>query len=162
MQGCFRIPASDALMERMTCANARAFEEGMDAHMENENRGEQAQEDAQENAQSSIERGVMKLKTPIRAGGKDVTELCYDFTSLTGWEYAEAMDMDREARGVFSVTDKQALCLFAATAGKETDGIDATDIRKRMGVVDAVKAVQLATVFLVTSTREVKGRTSGA
>lgn len=70
--------------------------------------------------------------------------------------------MDREARNVFSMTDKQALCLFAAAAGKQTPGIDATDIRTRMGVVDAVKAVQLATVFLVTSTREEKGRTSVA
>ena len=130
--------------------------------MENESRDEQAQEIAQENEQSSIERGVMKLKTPIRAGGKDVTELFYDFTELTGWEFVEAMDMDREARNIFSVTEKQALCLFAATAGKQTPGIDATDIRKRMGVADAVKAVQLATVFLVTSTREEKAHTSGA
>lgn len=51
--------------------------------MENESRDEQAQESARENAQPSIERGVMTLKTPIRAGGKDVTELSYDFTALT-------------------------------------------------------------------------------
>lgn len=41
--------------------------------------------------------GIITLKTPLRAGGRDVTELAYDFGKLTGWEYADAMDMDPRA-----------------------------------------------------------------
>ena len=29
--------------------------------------------------------GIITLKTPLRAGGRDVTELAYDFGKLTGW-----------------------------------------------------------------------------
>lgn len=98
-------------------------------------------------------KGTLTLDTPIKAGDKDVTELHYDFSKLTGWEYADAMDKDSGGSNIFRITNKQAMLLFAATAGKETDGIDATDIRERIGVADSIKAVQLATVFFVASTR---------
>ena len=84
--------------------------------------------------------GIITLKTPLRAGGRDVTELAYDFGKLTGWEYADAMDMDPRAGNIYKITRKQALCLFAAAAGKE----------------DAQTAVEQAMVFLTTSTPEVK------
>jgi hypothetical protein len=98
-------------------------------------------------------KGTLKLEIPIRAGGEDVTELRFDFTSLTGWEYADAMDRDASAVNIFMITSKQAMMLFAATAAKETPGIDATDIRERMGIADAIKAVQLATIFFRASAR---------
>ena len=107
----------------------------------------------------NVTRGTLKLSTPIRAGSQDVGELQYDFSKLTGWEYVEAMDADADARNVFKISQKQALCLFAAAAGKVTSGIDATDIKQRIGAIDAVKAVQLATVFLVTSKRAVRQNT---
>ncbi|MGN0996554.1 MAG: hypothetical protein ACI4PG_06575 [Candidatus Ventricola sp.] len=128
--------------------------------MEDENKDVQKNEGPAE--ESPFRRGVLKLKTPIRAGGQDVTELCYDFTRLTGMEYVEAMDMDEDALNVMRVTYKQALCLFAQAAGKATPGIDATDIRSRMGVTDAAHAVRLATVFLVASQREEKRSSSAA
>ena len=53
----------------------------------------------------------------------------------------------------FRITDTQAFELFAAAAGKATAGIDATDIRERMGAVDSVKAVQLATGFFSAANR---------
>lgn len=105
-------------------------------------------------------RGTLKLETPIKAGDKDVSELKYDFTRLTGWEYADAMDSDAGAGNIFRVTSKQALLLFAKTAGKETEGIDATDIKERIGVTDSIKAVQLATIFFVASTRAGNNRIS--
>ncbi len=108
----------------------------------------------------SLIRGTMILKNPMRAESTDITELKYDFSKLTGWEYVEAMDSDVNARNVFKITAKQALCLFAMSAAKETPKIDATDIERQIGVTDAVKAVQLATVFLVTSTREEKTSSS--
>ena len=91
--------------------------------------------------------GTMQLYTPIQDGQNRITELKWDFLSLTGREYAEAMDMDPNARAAFSMTSKQALCLFAEAAAKATGGLDARDIRDRMGIMDAGKAIQLATVF---------------
>lgn len=98
-------------------------------------------------------KGTLSLETLIRAGGKDVTALNYDFTAITGREYADAMDKDTGPTNAFRITNKQGLYLFACAAGKATKGIDATDIAERIGVGDAIKATQIATVFFVASTQ---------
>ncbi len=121
-----------------------------ESNRENQN---QKQADVAKKVLDTTSKGTFKLSTPLRAGGKDVTELEYDFTKLTGWELVEAMDTDAGAKSVFKITQKQALCLFATAAGKMTDGVDATDIKDRIGAVDAMRAVQLATVFLTASAR---------
>lgn len=105
-------------------------------------------------------RGKMELETPILVADEPVNVLHYDFTKLTGWEYADAMDSDPGGSNIFRISSKQGLLLFAAAAAKETKGIDARDIRERMGVADAIKAVQVATVFFVASTREGNKRIS--
>ncbi len=121
--------------------------------IKNEKNEVKANENAQNVLVGEIVKGTLKLSAPIRAKSQDVTELQYDFSKLTGWEYVEAMDADASARNIFKISQKQALCLFAAAAGKVTPDVDATDIRERIGAVDALRAVQLATVFLITSTR---------
>lgn len=121
--------------------------------IKNEKNEVKATENVQKVLAGEITKGTLKLSTPIRAKSQDVTELQYDFSKLTGWEYVEAMDADVTARNVFKISNKQALCLFAAAAGKATLDVDATDIKERIGAVDALRAVQLATVFLITSTR---------
>jgi hypothetical protein len=121
--------------------------------IKNEKNEVKATENVQKVLAGEITKGTLKLSTPIRAKSQDVTELQYDFSKLTGWEYVEAMDADVTARNVFKISNKQALCLFAAAAGKATPDVDATDIKERIGAVDALRAVQLATVFLITSTR---------
>lgn len=99
-------------------------------------------------------RGKMELARPILAGGKDVTALQFDFTALTGREMVAALDKDGGASmNAFRISDTQAFNLFAAAAGKATEGIDATDIRERMSAIDSVKAVQLATVFFSAANR---------
>ncbi|MDD3881890.1 MAG: hypothetical protein PHI27_06525 [Eubacteriales bacterium] len=98
--------------------------------------------------------GTIKLQTPIRAGGVDVMALDYDFSKLTGKEYADAMDKDANTMSMFRISNKQALCLFACAAAKVTSGIDARDIEDRIGIQDSIKAVQLATIFFVASARE--------
>lgn len=99
-------------------------------------------------------RGKIRLATPILASDKDVTELIYDFAALTGRELVAALDKGGAVgMNAFRITDTQAFELFAAAAGKATAGIDATDIRERMGAVDSVKAVQLATVFFSAANR---------
>lgn len=121
--------------------------------IKNEKNEIKATENVQKVLAGEITKGTLKLSTPIRAKSQDVTELQYDFGKLTGWEYVEAMDADVTARNVFKISNKQALCLFATAAGKATPDVDATDIKERIGAVDALRAVQLATVFLITSTR---------
>lgn len=108
-----------------------------------------------------ISKGTLELAIPIRARSEDVKELHYDFSKLTGWEYAEAMDTDKEARNMFVVSKKQALCLFAAAAAKATDGIDAKDVKERIGLADAQRAVQVATLFLNVSAQAAGKNTFG-
>ena len=116
--------------------------------IKNEKNEVKATENVQKVLAGEITKGTLKLSTPIRAKSQDITELQYDFSKLTGWEYVEVT-----ARNVFKISHKQALCLFATAAGKATPDVDATDIKERIGAVDALRAVQLATVFLITSTR---------
>lgn len=111
---------------------------------------------------AKISTGKMTLMKPIRAAGQDITELKWNFRALTGWEYADAMDCDMSG-SVFRITNRQALGLFAASAAKETTikdengreihPLDAQDIRQRIGIDDCAKAVQVASVFFLTSIR---------
>lgn len=99
-------------------------------------------------------KGVLKLDKPIRAGGEDVTELAYDFTELTGLEYADAMDADPNSTNLFKITHKQSLHLFATAAAKCTMKADKRDILERIGTTDALKGAQLAMLFFNVSTRQ--------
>lgn len=99
-------------------------------------------------------RGKLELYTPIQ-DGKDntVKELHWDFMALTGAEYVDALDRDSRGGSTFRITNTQALNLFAVAAAKATGGIDATDIRQRLSIIDTQKATQLATVFFTASNR---------
>lgn len=112
------------------------------------NEQEQKQEPKLDDMKSeTLGKGVLKLKTPIRANDKDVTELQYDFLKLTGWDIVMGMDADRTARNAFMVSSKQALTLFAMAAARETAGVDVEDIKRRIGVEDAILAIQTASLF---------------
>lgn len=107
-------------------------------------------------------RGRLKLETPIKSGDGEIDELKYDFTVLTGTEYADAMDSDMNAQQIYRITYRQALALFAKAAAKQTDGLDMRDIIERIGGTDAVEGVQLATLFFSASTRAGRLRISKA
>lgn len=98
-------------------------------------------------------KGRLRLETPITSGDEEITELAYDFTELTGMEYADAMDSDQNAGQIYRITYRQGLSLFAQAAAKQTDGVDMRDIVERIGITDAVEGVQLATLFFSASTR---------
>lgn len=101
-----------------------------------------------------VSKGTIRLAQPIRASDKDIAELHFDFTKLTGWEFAQAMDRDESGKtNAFRLTERQALELFALTAAKETPDIDAEDIRHRMGIEDAIKAAQIAASFFNFTSR---------
>ena len=97
-----------------------------------------------------ISKGRLKLAAPIQDGDRTYDELRYDFGAMTGWELARAMDVGAGVAGPGAgqaLTDTQALCLFAAAAARETEGLDATDIRERLGAMDAVTAIRVAGYF---------------
>ena len=98
-------------------------------------------------------KGRLHLETPIKAGDTEIQELTYDFNSLTGVEYTNAMDSDPNAMQIYKITYRQGLALFAAAAAKHTDKVDSRDIIERIGMTDAVEGVQLATLFFSASTR---------
>ncbi len=107
-------------------------------------------------------KGVLTLETPIKSGDTEIGELPYDFTVLTGMEYTDAMDADRmgSAQNLFAISHRQALQLFAAAAAKQVERLDATDIVTRIGMTDAVEAVQLAVLFFRASTQAGRRRIS--
>ena len=95
-----------------------------------------------------VSTGKFKLASPIEDGDQRYEELTDDFNSLTGWELANAMDEGGKKSGnPTEITDTQALSLFAAAAAKRTGGLDATDIRDRMGALDAIAAISTAKIF---------------
>lgn len=105
-------------------------------------------------AVKSVSQGKLVLFKPFIADNEEITELTFDFENLGGPEMVRAMDRGAQNGGnAFRITSEQALELFIASAGKETEGCDAADVRRGLSSVDAVKAVQLATVFFVASSQ---------
>lgn len=105
-------------------------------------------------AVKTLSEGRLKLFRPFLADNVEIEELKYNFENMDGVTMMAAMDRGAKNGGnAFRITNEQALELFIASAAKETDGVDATDIRRGLGSVDAVKAVQLATVFFVASSQ---------
>ena len=101
-------------------------------------------------AVKELSKGKLKLFKPFTADDEEIT----DFENLGGPEMVRAMDRGAANGGnAFRITSEQALELFIASAGKETPGVDAQDVRRGLSSVDAVKAVQLATVFFVASSQ---------
>lgn len=105
-------------------------------------------------------KGKLRLETPIKAGDEQITELAYDFTTLTGLEYADAMDSDSNATQVFRITYRQGLALFAKAAAKQTERLDMQDIIAQIGMTDAQEGVQLAALFFAASARAGRRRIS--
>lgn len=98
-------------------------------------------------------KGRLRLEKPFEYMEQEIEELVYDFTELTGMEYADAMDIDASASNAFRSTYKQNLALFAQAAAKQTPGLDMQDILERIGITDAVEGAQLAALFFNASTR---------
>ena len=129
--------------------------------MDNENTANTANEQTPLRAKDFAS-GKLELAVPIRARGEDLHELEYDFLKLTGWEYAEAMDEDKDTRNVFVVSKKQAMSLFAAACAKCNKNIDAHDVKKQLSIMDAQRAVQVASLFLMLSAQAEGKNTYGA
>lgn len=106
-------------------------------------------------------KGRLALETPILAGDKEINELTYDFTELTGLEYTEAMDASPNAgQSLSGLSYRQGLSLFAKAAAKQHEGLDMLDIVSRIGATDAAEAVELASIFFGASIRAGRKRIS--
>ena len=115
-------------------------------------------------AAKAVKHGKLKLAEPIMDGENEHNELEYDFGALKGLELARALDFGNGPKDSFRLSDVQALNYFACAAAKcqKPGGLDATDIRERIGGMDAIKAIQLATVFFRASSRAGDRRLSKA
>ena len=115
-------------------------------------------------AAKAVKHGKLKLADPIMDGETEYTELEYDFGALRGLELARALDYGDGPKDSFRLSDVQALNYFACAAAKcqKAGGLDVTDIRERIGGMDAIKAIQLATVFFKASSRAGDRRLSKA
>lgn len=93
-------------------------------------------------------KGRLELEKPIVAGDKEIKELVYDFTQLTGLDYTEAMDSGiGTGRNLSGLGYRQGLSLFAKAAAICNEGLDMQDIVSRIGATDAAEAVELASIF---------------
>lgn len=92
-------------------------------------------------------KGVLHLEKPILSGGEEIKELPYDFMELNGLELTDALDDSQASQQIYGITNRQALALFAAAAAKQTASLDKRDILERIGVTDAVEAIQLGMLF---------------
>lgn len=106
-------------------------------------------------------RGILHLETPILARDKEIQELAYDFTQMTGLEYTEAMDVGNNgATQIYGISHKQCLNLFAVAAAKETEDLDRQDIVSRIKGTDAAIAIEAAKSFFTGSIRAGQKRIS--
>lgn len=101
-----------------------------------------------------VAKGKLTLAQPILSKGVEYDVLHYDFMALSGFEYADAMDSDASRNAdSFHLTNRQALSLFAVAVAKVTEDVDKEAVIRGLSIGDTIKAVQLATVFFVTSSR---------
>lgn len=105
-------------------------------------------------------KGRLRLETPFTIGGNEITELCFDFMTMKGNEYTDAMGCDPMANNSMRITPRQALSLFAKSAARNTEGVDMNDILENIGMTDSVEAVQVATLFFNASTQAGRMRIS--
>lgn len=106
-------------------------------------------------------KGRLELEKPILSGDKEIKELVYDFTELTGIDYTEAMDSSPNAsQNLARMGYRQGLSLFAKAAAKQSEGLDMQDIVERIGATDAAEAVELANIFFSGSIRAGRKRIS--
>lgn len=140
-------------------AVAQAQEEAKKVIREELEKRQKAAEEANEALKQG--KGILHLETPIRARDADLMELKYDFTTLKGYDFTDAMDSDpKNSANTFTMTRRQALALFAKAAAKQTEGLDMQDIIERIGIMDSVAASEIASLFFIASRKAGRMRIS--
>lgn len=100
--------------------------------------------------------GKIELMQPFMMRETEVKEIEYDFCKLNGDDLMDALD-SAPGGGMFQLSNKQALMLFAVAAEKcaptvrEDNTIirlyDKRDIKSKLGAADSVAAANVAKLF---------------
>jgi hypothetical protein len=102
----------------------------------------------------SVETGRLKLARPLQSEDKEITEIIYDFSKMSGRQYLKAMDVGTPSRDMSNISHVQAFELFLAAAGKLNEGLDAVDLRERLSVDDVLQATRIGKLFFVYKANE--------
>lgn len=94
---------------------------------------------------------ILKLKKPIKIDGEEVTELKYDFESLTGEDVERAV-ADLQSGGIMVTTLEFDTTYHAAIFAKAS-GIAYEDV-KRFSAKDFTRAATLARNFFLADLAE--------
>lgn len=89
---------------------------------------------------------VLKLKTPVKIDGKEVTEISYDLEKLNGNDLEAAlMDMKRNAIqvGAIEIDPSYHMAIFAQAAGIAYEDV------KRMSAKDCKNAIAVVRAFFI-------------
>lgn len=108
-------------------------------------------------------KGTMELVFPFTSRGQEVTALEYDLCGLSSTEMLNALDRSTASQNLYGINNEQAIWIFAQSAAKNAPTIrdgggefrlyDAADIRERISGVDLIKAVKIAKLFYIASSR---------
>ncbi len=91
--------------------------------------------------------GKITLAKPFVIGEREITELEFDFSKMTGLDYVNAMDVDRAAVGNNKASRKQIVSLFAASL--KTPGIDYKDLMNFLGPNDMMTVLQVGELYFM-------------
>lgn len=99
-------------------------------------------------------KGVLRLFTPMKSRGEEVSELHYDFSVLTNRDFISCMDADRRNRDMNSISRTQALKLYYRMHDKverPISGLDAHDLEEQASIADTDAMVDRAAAFFTSS-----------
>ena len=99
-------------------------------------------------------KGVLRLFSPMKSRGEEVSELHYDFSVLTNRDFISCMDADRRNRDMNSISRTQALKLYYRMHDKverPISGLDAHDLEEQASIADTDAMVDRAAAFFTSS-----------
>ena len=99
-------------------------------------------------------KGVMRLFSPMKSRGEEVSEIHYDFSVLTNRDFISCMDADRRNRDMNSISRMQALKLYYRMHDKverPISGLDAHDLEEQASIADTDAMVDRAAAFFTSS-----------
>lgn len=99
-------------------------------------------------------KGVLRLFSPMKSRGEEVSEIHYDFSVLTNRDFISCMDADRRNRDMNSISRMQALKLYYRMHDKverPISGLDAHDLEEQASIADTDAMVDRAAAFFTSS-----------
>lgn len=95
-------------------------------------------------------KGVLRLFSPMKSRGEEVSELHYDFSVLTNRDFISCMDADRGNRSMGTISRAQALKLYYRMhdkAERPISGLDYHDLDEQASISDTEAMIEKASDF---------------